>query len=310
MPFRAYISKSFTRRSLERIDQANSIIDEYAAQGYALTLRQLYYQFVARDLLPNTQQSYSNLGGLINDARMAGMIDWLAIEDRTRQLKKLAHWDDAEDILSGCADQFRVDKWADQPCRVEVWIEKEALAGIFARVANKLDIPYFSCRGYASASSVWRASQRFIQHENNDQKCVILHFGDHDPSGIDMTRDIEDRLQTFGCNVDVRRLALNRDQIDQYNPPPNPAKLSDSRAAAYVELYGRKSWELDALEPQVLVDLVRDAVAELRDDDLYDAREDEENLTKENLRKAAANWGALEGTISAYADPAADDEED
>jgi hypothetical protein len=224
------------------VKQANAIIAEYQAQGFDLTLRQLYYQFVARDLIPNRLQEYKRLGDIINDARLAGLIDWLAIVDRTRNLKDLAHWNDPPEIVDAVAEQFRIDKWRTQPYRVEVWIEKDALVGVIEGVCQDLDVPFFSCRGYTSQSEMWSAAQRLRKHAKGDQTPVILHFGDHDPSGCDMTRDIQDRLRMFiGKHLEVRRLALNMPQVDEYNPPPNPAKISDSRCAAISKSTGMKA---------------------------------------------------------------------
>jgi hypothetical protein len=276
MPRIKYVSKNMRGAKLAMIDAANVIIDEYKAQGYELTLRQLYYQFVARDMLPNKQSEYKRLGDTISDGRLAGLVDWNAIVDRTRNLKDLAHWSSVGELLGACADQFREDKWAEQETRIEVWIEKEALAGVFQRVCEELDVPYFSCRGYVSQSEMWRAGRRLKVHEDGGQETVILHFGDHDPSGMDMTRDIRDRLTMFGSRVDVQRLALNMDQVTKYAPPPNPAKLTDARAEGYVQLYGTASWELDALDPGTLSALVRDKVEEYRDEDTWG-----ESLTRE-----------------------------
>lgn len=292
-----YVKKNFRRKSMEKIVKANEIIAEYAADGYSLTLRQLYYQFVARDLIPNTQKEYSNLGAVINNARLSGLLDWEAIEDRTRNLAELPNWEDAESIVDSCASQFRLDKWSDQPYRVEVWVEKEALAGVFARVCDDLQVPYFSCRGYVSQSEMWRAAQRLRDHERNKQLTTIFHFGDHDPSGIDMTRDIKERLRLFGSYVVVKRLGLNMDQVDRYGPPPNPAKLSDSRAAEYVHEYGDESWELDALPPQILSDLVRDAVNGVRDDKLWKKQVRQEEEAKKYLRGIADNWSGVTGWV-------------
>ncbi|MBG94846.1 MAG: hypothetical protein CL793_06295 [Chloroflexi bacterium] len=270
---------NFRKDRLVLIDQANAIIKEYQDQGFLLTLRQLYYQFVARDLIENTQRSYKRLGSVINDARMAGKISWEAIEDRTRNLQSLAHWDSPSQIVGACADQFRFDKWEDQDVRVEVWCEKEALIGVFSRICDELDVPYFACRGYVSQSEQWRAGRRFMHYHDRGQRPVVLHFGDHDPSGIDMTRDNLERLSIFAENdVEVRRLALNMDQVEEHQPPPNPAKITDARFRSYASKYGEESWELDALQPSMLVDLVRGAVENLRDQDLWDeavSREEE-----------------------------------
>jgi len=173
---------------------------------------------------------------------------------------------------------------------VEVWIEKDALVGVFERVSQELDIGLFSCRGYTSQSEMWVAAQRLRRYEQAGQEVVILHFGDHDPSGLDMTRDITDRLALFGANLDVRRLALTMDQVREYNPPPNPAKETDSRFTAYIQEYGDESWELDALPPDVLADLVRAEVDTLKDLDRWNAATSLEKSHKQTLAAVAESW--------------------
>lgn len=152
------------------VAHANTIIAEYQDQGFVLTLRQLYYQFVSRDLIPNTQREYKRLGGIINDARLVGLIDWLALEDRTRNLQSLSHWTSPTEIIEAVSAQYRTDRWAAQPHRVEVWIEKDALAGVIEGVCHELDVPYFSCRGYTSQSEMWGAGMRLRQHARAGQR--------------------------------------------------------------------------------------------------------------------------------------------
>lgn len=290
MPKMKYIDVRFAAKTGAMIQRANEIIAEYQKQGYDLTLRQLYYQFVSRDLLKNTHKEYKRLGSVINDARLAGLIDWYAITDRTRNLRSLSHWNGPEDIIESCASSFRVDLWDGQPFRVEVWIEKEALAGVFERVCSKWDVPFFSCRGYTSQSEMWVAAQRLISIERDGTRTIILHFGDHDPSGLDMTRDIVDRLKLFGSSVTVERLALNMDQIEQYAPPPNPTKMTDVRADAYVAEHGDESWELDALEPSVLADLVESRLMMLINEKSMERQRQKIRDGKDLLRKVAADW--------------------
>lgn len=288
MPKIAYKNFRFQKRSMQMIEKANSIIDEYRKQGFDLTLRQLYYQFVARGILENTQKQYKVLGSLINDARLAGLIDWFSIVDRTRFLRGLSHWDNPGQIVESCASQFNVDKWSTQKYRPEVWIEKDALAGVFEGVCNALDVPLFSCRGYTSQSEMWSASQRLLRHIRAGQTPVILHFGDHDPSGKDMSRDITDRLEMFtSSELDFTRLALTMKQVRKYDPPPNPAKITDSRASAYIRQFGNHSWELDALEPSVLAALVRKSVNALIDKDAMLEQESIQEQHRETLRKVA-----------------------
>lgn len=290
MPKIAYQSFNFRRATLSIIETANKIIEDYQAQGFDLTLRQLYYQFVSRDIIPNNQKEYDKLGSIINDARLAGLIDWNAIVDRTRNLRGLSHWDNPQDILRGAEYGYRVDKWKNQEYRPEVWIEKDALVGVISGVCNELDIPYFSCRGYSSQSEMWRAAMRMEHHMKNNQIPYLVHLGDHDPSGIDMSRDITDRLEMFtseyeGEGFHVKRIALNFNQVQQYGPPPNPAKLTDSRVEKYIEEYGHESWELDALEPQTIVDLIRDEIGAIRNEDTWEADEEAEEKEKEELKK-------------------------
>ncbi len=273
-----FIEKKFQPASLLLIEQANEIITAYRLQGYLLTLRQLYYQFVARDLISNTMRSYKRLGSVINDARLAGLIDWETIEDRTRNLEKNWTFKSPKAAIQQMRKQYCIDMWENQEKRVEVWIEKEALVGVIEGVCKELDVPYFACRGYVSQSEQWRAGRR--AHRNyyaTEQETVILHFGDHDPSGIDMTRDNNDRLRMFAGHgaPTVERIALNMDQVEQYGPPPNPAKVTDSRFEGYLAEYGDECWELDALEPKVIDQLIRDNVDKHRDMDLWLEKEDQ-----------------------------------
>lgn len=280
------------------ISKANAIIDEYERQGFDLTLRQLYYQFVSRDLIPNRDTEYKRLGSIINDARLAGLIDWNAITDRTRNLRSLSHWRNPGDIIFSAARSYRIDKWAMQDYRVEVWIEKDALVGVIAGVCDDLDIPYFSCRGYTSQSEMWVAGQRLLKYIKDGQTPLVLHFGDHDPSGKDMTRDIIDRLTLFSNSaIELQRIALNMDQVEQYNPPPNPAKITDSRASAYIAEYGDESWELDALEPTVIADLIRDAVGVVMDQDAWETAVLDEQRAIKLLERAVIDWDFVERSL-------------
>jgi hypothetical protein len=305
MPKICYEDKQFGAARLAVIAQANEIIETYAAQGYDLTLRQLYYQFVSRDLIPNKQSEYKRLGCIVSEGRRAGLIDWDAITDRTRNLQSLSSWEGPEDIVAAVAKQFRYDRWATQPAYVEVWFEKDALMGVFERISNELRVPFFSCRGYTSDSEVWGAAQRLASKADEEvderrRDIVILHFGDHDPSGIDMTRDIRDRLELFGADgVDVRRLALNMKQVKQYNPPPNPAKETDSRFAGYRAKFGGQSWELDALEPTVLAALVRREISDLIDQEKWDEEVARETVARAQLQAISDNYEKITTSLEA-----------
>jgi hypothetical protein len=294
----AYRDYKFRGASLTMVEAANNIIADYQRQGYSLTLRQLYYQFVSKNLIKNDDKEYKRLGEIIANARYAGLISWRAIEDRTRNLKGTYFWDSPAQIIRSSALGYVEDKWKGQKYRPELWVEKEALAGIVSQSAHAVEVSWMACRGYMSASEMWEAAQRFIRYRKNDQIPVIFHIGDHDPSGVHMSTDIEDRIREFmhahGVNtIEFKRLALNMDQIEEYNPPPNPAKLTDSRARAYIEEYGDESWELDALPPNVLDSLMQDAVKRLIDRDAWDAAKADQDAEQRKLRWVSDNWQTI-----------------
>lgn len=297
-----FVQRSFRPDSLALIEQANRIVEEYQAMGFSLTLRQLYYQFVARALIPNKQTEYKRLGSIINDARLAGLIDWSAIEDRTRNVRKSPAWDDPQSILDAVAQQYQENLWDTQGYVPEVWIEKDALIGVIEPICARMRVPYFACRGYASQSEVYAAGKRFANIFDEGRTPLVLHLGDHDPSGLDMTRDNGDRLAMFArVGVEVRRLALNMEQIDQYEPPPNPAKDTDSRFDGYNDVLiaeGHEDrvdtcWELDALDPPVIEALIQDALDDVIDQDAWDDAAEVERKNKEDLAAVATDWQAV-----------------
>jgi hypothetical protein len=297
----AYRPVNMRRSSLLVVQQALTIIDEYRAAGLTLTIRQLYYQFVSRDWLANNEKNYKRLIGIMTDARLGGFIDWDAIEDRTRNLSGLTTYSSPQDLIDTASSGYVRDLWADQDFRVEVWIEKEALSGVFAQICRQLRVDFMSCRGYMSLSEMRTAGVRmklrrrgidpFSGEPGKRQKNVVLHFGDHDPSGMDMSRVNERDLEMFSEGpVLFRRVALNMDQIEQYDPPPNPCKLTDSRSGGYVEEFGDESWELDALNPRTLRDLVSANVREFRNETRWKAAVAEEATERAQLKQVAENW--------------------
>lgn len=329
MAFTAYENKNFRKERLARISVANEICEEYAAQGLVLTLRQLYYQHVARDLIRNEQREYDKLGELCSDARMAGLMDWDHLIDRTRNLQTQRTWETPQKAMQDMAERYLRDLWAPQKRRVEVWIEKDAAIGVVEGVCNSNSIPFFSSRGYTSMSEMHKAAQRLRWHIEQGNQVLLLHIGDHDPSGLDMSRDIEKRLRHFmtvdwrGLHADAmfartrrelnasmrsemrekgspiedwqqpfefKRIALNYDQVQQYSPPNNPVKQSDARWRRYAEETGlRHSWELDALEPTVLQDLILNEVNAIRDDEQW-GLDEHQMETERNVMTGVSNW--------------------
>lgn len=289
----------FSAAKQQIVDVACTIITDYEAQNYKLSLRQLYYQLVARNIVENTEKSYKNVGNIIADARLAGLCDWDMIEDRARECVTPSHWSSPSEIVETCARQYREDKWATQPFYCEVMVEKQALEGVLEPVCNELDISFTANKGYSSMTMMYHAGKRLAYHyrkritaKNKEPRIVVFYLGDHDPSGIDMTRDVQERLSMFSgyIPVEVVRLALNMDQIEELQPPENPAKMTDSRAQDYVARFGDSSWELDAVAPDQLAELVRNAVGELRNETIWRKALKQETDGKERLQHIADTW--------------------
>jgi hypothetical protein len=290
--------KNFGIDATALISTINTVLEDYESQGYDLSLRQLYYQLVSRNIVPNTERSYKNVGVIVSDARLAGLIDWGMIKDRGREMIQNPHWDDPADFLKNVTPQYRFDLWEDQPRYVEVMVEKQALEGVLIPVCRSLDVPFTANKGYSSSSAMYEASKRYLRRAEQDKELYVIYLGDHDPSGIDMTRDILDRLDLFvktslgrraneDSGIEVKRIALNMDQIEELKPPENPAKITDSRAAKYIQRFGGSSWELDAIEPARLAKLVTNAIARLMDCDLFKKNEAKQKQGREKLLKFA-----------------------
>lgn len=306
MPKIAYVENRFQKATLETIDKANKIIDDWRAKGFTLTVRQIYYRFIALDLFPaswidddynrkhglppgtkNTLRNYKRLIDILVIGRLGGLVDWNAI-DRTRGLRGMQHWDDTQEYIASVRHAYRLDKWGSQKTRFELWFEKDALSGIAEHIATQddLDVQFFSSRGYNSESAMWGAAQRLNYHrEKLGQETIILQFSDHDPSGIDIGRDITDRFALFNCPVTVKRMALTIAQVRKFKLPPNPAKENDIRFAGYVKKFGKESWEMDALEPDYMEEITRKEILKHRDAKDWEAKKAIEDTQRELIRR-------------------------
>jgi hypothetical protein len=294
MSVEAFITRKFHKATLAEIEHANAIIAEYEERGFVLTLRQLFYQFVARALIANLQNEYKRLGRIVSDGRRAGLIDWASIEDRTRNLSIWRSYQNPEDAVRELAEGYIENPWRRQPAYIEVWIEKEALIGVIEPVCARWRLPSFPARGNGSDSELYRAAKRFADALLAGRRPLVLYLGDHDPTGLDATRDVRERLSMFTrADIEVRRVALNIDQVQAYGPPPNPAKDTDSRYAAYVREFGPDCWELDALDPTTIDALIEAEIAELVDLDAWNSAMAEETAGRDLLHQAVAHWGAV-----------------
>jgi hypothetical protein len=319
----------------------NSIVEiaeEYDDAGDNLTLRQLYYQLVARDIIPNHDKVYKKISSIKDDVVYAGLVDWDIFEDRGRKPVNAYYEEDVSDALQRTLNSYVLHHQKGQPIHIEVWTEKDAISGILRKVTLPYTISLVINKGYNSSTAMYEAYNRFCQKIEEGKKVSILYFGDHDPSGLDMIRDIRDRLMFMFVNGERRhqvgirnrkedwqnqmleeglpehleedeslwdleadskfdwvtaffkehfeiiQVGLTMEQIRRYNPPHNPAKITDPRAKDYIEQFGQVSWEVDALSPQVMRDIVDEAIKTKMDYAIYESVLEKESQDREKLR--------------------------
>ena len=247
---------------------ALEVFDQYDT---AITLRQLYYRLVSRLMIPNTMNSYKRLSRIMVKAREQGDVPVNCLEDRSRRVLGRGDYgfESAEEYLkqklNGLQDSwksFTMPMWEDQPVYILISLEKDALSRLVSRVGNRYSIRTFPTRGYPSYSYV-QTMANYMQTRLSGKQTIVLYFGDFDPSGVDIERDLEERLGRYGAtDFKVKRIALTVDQIKEYKLPPMPVKRSDARAEGFLEEYGDESVELDALDPNILQKTVEKAVLE------------------------------------------------
>ena len=278
-------TKNFRPATKALLSQILSVVTNYQQQGYRLTLRQLYYQLVVQNIFSNQQKNYAKLSDLLGEARMCGLCDWNVIEDRIRIPKFPNEWENINGAMQTLIEVYRRKRWSDQEDYVEVWVEKDALSGVLLPITNDYHVNLMVNRGYSSISAMHDSSIRFRLAEQEGKICSLLYMGDLDPSGEDMVRDIKDRLKEFRANVQVDKIALNKEQVEEFNLPPNPAKTTDPRSRGFIAENGAFSWELDAMPPASLDSLLREKLEELLDREAYDAQIELENKDKAEMEK-------------------------
>ncbi len=338
------------------IAKVRHIVNNYIQQGYILSLRQLHYQMVIKNWIINHDTAYKKLGNILDDCRYSALVDWKAIEDRGR-IPYLPYWvNNPDEALQDTIDSYRINRQDEQETYIELWTEKDALSGILRRTTSKYHVKLVVNKGYTSSSAAYAAYERISENILLGKRVIILYFGDHDPSGLDMIRDIRDRLLLFlgngkklqngegfwdklsewweVCGYNLRDLVqegfasekiykmfgeiepenydelvdeceagkvrwylrdhdlfkvdaigLTMAQIKQYNLPPNPTKFTDSRAKEYVKKFGTTCWEVDALEPSVLTEIVETNILKNIDVELYKRKLQEEKEGIEYLKK-------------------------
>ena len=252
------------------------------ADCHPMTVRQVYYQLVSRQVIDNTRSQYQMVSKLLVKARQEEFIPWNWIEDRLRKPRGVPMWDDLNSFAESVLYSYRRDIWAEQPTYFEFWLEKDALSGIFEDVLGEYGITLNVGRGYDGWSSIRNAAARF----GDGDGVTVLYYGDFDPSGEDMVRSLRERLAFFGCEPEIVKCALTKDDVIRYNLPPDYTKKTDTRTAAFVDKYGDMAVELDALPADVLETSIRKNVERYLDMDALERVQLTEQRDKQRLLAA------------------------
>ena len=255
------------------------------ADDHPMTVRQVYYQLVARQIIKNQDSQYKRISRILVDARKDGAIPWDWIEDRLRRPRAVSMWEDLTDFGTDAVQAYRRNVWTEQPRYFETWLEKDALSGIFEDLLRPYGVTLNVGRGYDGWDSIRNAALRM----GDGRRAAILYFGDFDPSGEDMARSLEDRLAYFGCMPDIVKCALTAEDIARYQLPPDPAKRTDTRAAEFIAKNGDISVELDALPGAVLRQRIRQEVEARLDMSALEATRRLEATERQRLISALAS---------------------
>lgn len=267
------------------IAAVQKILSEYTIK---LTVRQVFYRLVSAGITKNTQNRYKSLDMALSRARKNSVIPFTAFQDRVRAFsggehfgyssaedvydEALGEYEASTDTFKDCYESFNLPEWFEQPNYVEVWLEKDALAGLFEQVTNTRRVRLAPCRGYPSLTFLYEAAQHF-NTVPKDRHIIVLYFGDYDMRGFDIQRNITEMLSSLAySDIEVHRCALTKEQIVEYSLPPQASKKGDTMARGWIESQGDVAWELDALDPNVLMKLIDDSIEPYFDREIYAKR--------------------------------------
>jgi len=281
----------FQKKTVELMGKVKGILKEYKQQGIKITLRGLFYQLVSRDIIPNNSKSYGKLSRDLTKARYSGLIAWDSIVDNSNFLDICNFFSNVEDLIKAAKQSYRLDRWADQNCYIEVWVEKDALRSVVQPITNKYQINLFIPGGRVSTTMIYDASRRFEVQQQKGKKCILFYLGDYDPCGLDMIlRDIPKRFETLENDITIIPLALTVEQIEQFDLPTDQiTKTKDNNRGWYSKLTSTdKCWELDALKPTVIQEIIEKSILDFLDMDKYSLIVEKE---KEDINKIETGLG-------------------
>jgi hypothetical protein len=267
------------RSTIEEMQARREALYDIVAEQQPMTVRQVFYQATVRGLIPKSENGYQMVATDLGNMRKDGELPYGWLADNTRWMRKPRTFDSMHEALQDTAKFYRRGLWKDADCYVEIWLEKDALSGVVMPVTSEYDVPLMVARGYASLSFLHSAAEALAEE---GRPCYIYQLGDHDPSGVDAARSIEERLRAMAPDAEIhfKRIAVTPQQIADWDLPSRPTKTSDPRSKNWE---GGDSVELDAIAPDDLRQLVRDCIEQHVDQDQLDFLKAQEEREKEML---------------------------
>ena len=265
-------------------------IYEIAAGGHPMTVRQVFYQLSNRGLIDKTEAEYkATVIRLMGTMRLEGDLPFEWVADNSRWMRKPRTHSSLKNMLDITASAYRRALWDDQHVYVEIWLEKEALSGVVLPVTAKWDVPLMVTRGYPSLTFLHDAG---VILGCEDREVYLYYFGDWDPSGLDIARNVQERLEDFSDYADINfeRIAVTPEQVHQWSLPTRPTKKTDSRSRSFEGA----SVELDAIPPDELRGLVDECIVQHIDTDIYNTTLAAEASERELLQ----NWDRVLSNLS------------
>lgn len=280
-----------TRRTRAQMDELRTALYDIIDRYKPMTVRQVFYQMVGRGLIDKTEAEYkSTVVRLLSEMRKDGSLPYYWISDNTRWMRKPSTYDGLGDMLRNAYASYRRSFWESQNAYIEIWLEKEALAGVLMDATAEYDIPLMVTRGYPSISFAYTAADAIREV---DKPVYIYYFGDHDPSGEDITRNVEQVLRERAPDTELyfEKVAVDERQIQLFDLPTRPTKSSDSRSKSFTG----ESVELDAIDPPTLRSLAAETILMHVDRDAWIRMRDIEQQEREQLRQLAAMISETKG---------------
>jgi hypothetical protein len=276
--------RGMAKASLELIEAMREIAEAtQPITGRGVGYRLFVAKLIASMELGEMQRVYR----LLKEARERGMIPWEWIVDETRELERVASWDDPADYVSTVSRAYRRDFWQHQPFRVEVWSEKGTVRGVLAPVLDQYGVGFRVMHGFGSATAV-----HDVAIDDDGRELFVLYVGDYDPSGLCVSEvDLPKRLERYdGDHVSLERIELTLDQVRSLPSFPASDKAKDKRYKWFVQNYGDRCWELDAMNPNDLRDLVEEQIKARIEWEAWNRCATVEKAEKESIRSGLVAW--------------------